>query len=647
MPGDSRASRTAREGLDESLSAEDRRWEEAKLFDKDNTAFYAEINAFLRRLQDKGRIAGSTPNELNFAPVDPLPSTRPGTVYSFAFGRPQAVAFTLWWRDDDEPQDQQREPKSTDLRVRVQAQAALDHATISIYIDAGKPWGEEYLVRGTPSFDGVRRHRIVRHVQAIRDLTDAQLAKGLVDLDMLPEAGVDRDAAQKLSDAADYLYKGIWDEFIASFGLTLWPDKKTGEGSPAGHRFSESRGLLISINGTRSPAEDARLRQTADLRKRIVTDRDGVQGPPSEGTIGIGEFPIFDAASGEPNSVIKSLLPFLRRSHVKLDQRELVACGILDWRALFLTTLGSTANADAREESSGPDWEAPGGHLPDAKSVRDMGTENRPNRHLFVTKGEPHRMQIGRFIERVNAAECLRLFALKNWATIQNASVHIRLLDRELDGVLSNWSAKRLEIDSRLSAMRKTQLTNTDPRERDRIDDALTGLHAEELYDLIVTTESRLISIAAALDRIGQDGAGRLLYLLSRSGQFTLEFERLMSMIDVGNVPTWLNYKNFVRRGLRSTFDAIEATQDRMISLRGRIQTITDVVQTSALIIEAEATKQNTRELRLMARNYTALRTTTYIAVATMIMQFIALVAGPPAIAEFFDDAWTWVSGFF
>lgn len=633
MPGDSQTAQIHRESLSASHSAEERRWKEAELFDRDNKAFFAEVNAFLKRLQKKGRIEGPVPNELNFAAVEPLPGTKPGTVYSFAFGRPQAVAFTLWWRDSSASQDRQHQPSSADLRVRVHAQAALDHAIISIYVDAGKPWGEGYLVRGTPSFAGVRRNRIVQHVQTIRDLTEAQVSSGYVDLDVLPEQGVDAGTAERLSAAADYLYKGIWDEFIESFDLKLWPDKVKGAEAPIGQRFCESRGVLISIPGADTAAEEARQKHTESVRTRTVK-KDGVQKPPSEGTIGIGTFPRFDAAAGEPNTIVKSLLPFLRRAHYRLDQREIVACGILDWRALFLTTMGSTANADLREESSGPDWEVPGGWLPDQEKLREAGTQNRPTRHLFVTKGEPHRMQIGRFVERVNAAECSRLFALKNWATMQNAGVHIRVLGRELDGILSEWSQSRLRIDSENRKRIKEIASIQDKAEHDRKKDESSGTHVEALYELINTTESRLISLAAALDSIGNDGAGRLVFALTRSHHFVKEFERLIEMIDIGDIPTWLNYKNFVKRGMRSSFDVVEETHDRLIGLRQRIQTITDVVQTSALIIEAEATKQNTRELRLMARNYSALRTATYIAVAALAIQALALLIGEQAVSD-------------
>lgn len=633
MPGDSPQTKTERERLIKDrpeISPEDLRLEEAKFFDRDNRRFYAEVNEFLVRLQLKGRVAGAKHSELRFLQPERLPSTA-STVYPFAFGSPQSVAFTLWWRDGEGPQVPPETPSPEDLRVRVLAQAQLDHATIAFYIDAGKPWGQEYLLK-SDSYPGARRTKIVHHIEAMRTMAADQLRKGIVDLDKLPERGVGRPDAEQLLAAADYLYAGIWNEFSVAFGLDMWTDGGKGENAPIGERFSESRGLVLSFAGALTPKELERRKTTAELRRAIVVEPPppGVGG--SDGTIGIGAFPVFDRKAGEPNAVVKAFLPAVRRLSPNGDDRDIVACGILDWRALFISAMGSSTHAAPRDESPGEQWAVPSGHLPEP-----AGTANRPTRHLFITKGEPNRMQIGRFVERVNAAETLRLFALKNWATIQNAGVHLRILGRELDHVLSHWGERRLIIDRdyrerverlpKRSVPKRRRRWGRDPSIRTTEAQNLSEYRLNQLSDLITETESKLISIGAALDNIGQGGAGRLLYLLSRSSRFIKEFERVGEMIEVGNIPTWLNYKRFIDRGLRSTFDVIGATEDTLVALRQRLQSITEVVQTGALIVEAEATRNNTQTLERIATNWWLVQVSIAGLVVTLIVQVATVIA--------------------
>ncbi len=656
-PGDSPTSKEELSALPETLSAEERRQKEAECFDRDNRAFFAEINEFLVELQKRGRVKSADRNELRFEKPQSLPGTTKGNVFPFAFGAPQSVAFTLWWRDGTDQQVSQETPSPADIRVRVQALASQDHATIAIYIDAGKPWGQEYLNRGTVTFEGARRHEIVRHLEAVRTVAAQQLMHGLVDLDRLPEYGVDDAMAKRLLDAADYLYKGIWDEFTSSFGLRMLGDASGNEDGLIGERFSESRGLVFSVEGLDNPKEQARQREAKVLRQLVVTHPAVGDEPTSPGTIGLGNFPVFDNDTGEPNAIVKALMPFIRRVNYKADDRDLVACGILSWRALFISALGSSTYAAARDESPGDEWAAPGDHLPSPQRITESRIKNRPTRHLFVTKGEPHRMQIGRFVERVNAAESLRLFALNNWRTIQNAGVHIRILSRELDGILEYWSRERLDIDRQfgmsLEEERRKELNKrTIPknlfrrqrpsyatyRETDEQVQA-SEVRLQQLSRLIAVTESSLISIGAGLDNIGNDGAGRLLFLLSRSSQFIDEFDRLLGMIDVGDIQTWLNYRRFIDRGLRSTFDVIRATEERLVGLRGRLQSITDVVQTGALIVEAEATRSNTFTLKQIARNWKFLGYTTLFTVMALLLQAVETLVGKDDLQELFKGA--------
>ena len=58
-------------------------------------------------------------------------------------------------------------------------------------------------------------------------------------------------------------------------------------------------------------------------------------------------------------------------------------------------------------------------------------------------------------VERVNSLGTMRLFALKDWAAIRNASAHVRALGQELNSVLSRWLDKRMEIGKRFQYLDK------------------------------------------------------------------------------------------------------------------------------------------------------------------------------------------------
>jgi hypothetical protein len=61
------------------------------------------------------------------------------------------------------------------------------------------------------------------------------------------------------------------------------------------------------------------------------------------GSLGIVKFPTFDPDSAESNAVLKAFWPFLRRITPGADYRDFTACGVMDWRALYITALGSSS----------------------------------------------------------------------------------------------------------------------------------------------------------------------------------------------------------------------------------------------------------------------------------------------------------------
>jgi hypothetical protein len=80
-----------------------------------------------------------------------------------------------------------------------------------------------------------------------------------------------------------------------------------------------------------------------------------------------------------------------------------------------------------------------------------------------------------------------------------------------------------------------------------------------------------------------------------------LEFDSLVASLKVGNIDTWVAYDQFVTRGLKPAFDFIDGVGQRLLGLRTRLQTVLGGIETSALVTQISATRQNTAELRIIA----------------------------------------------
>lgn len=597
------------------------RRESSKSYDDDQAAFYRQADAFLKRVQSLGR-AGRAHSDFDVRQPDDLPGTDIKQVFPFSIAHNPTVSFTVWWQDSarDGVLNEPREtPDPSDLRVRVQAQNHQDHISCVIVIDCGQPWnGDPFVLGNAPA--GTRRSGIFERLLRVQKLAKDQIVSGAVDQPIDRERGVTQETASDLLETAEYLYSGIWDEFLTAFGIAP-SSGQSNRTEVGGEIFAETRGLVLPAHGIQTPNSEARSSFNKALKNSVGAPP--VKSEKSAATVGVGNFETFDDKAGEPNTVIKAHWPFIRRISVQADLRDFVACGILDWRALYISPLGSSGRQNLLEESAGPERIAPAGSLPAYGPSHDGQFSSKPTRFLFLTKGEPHKKQIGRFIERICAIETMRLFALKNFRTVQNAAVHIRLLGRELDGVLATWGKERAKIDRmynptinlwRDSVKRKVAEALHAPRTRIAglptiIPEPAAPIHVQqcidaramELTDLISQTEEKVISIGAALDYIGQRGSGRLINLIDRSNQFIHEFKRMVDTLEVGNIDTWINYDQFVARGVDPLFETVSNTGRRLELFRERLQSISQVVQTSALIVEADATKSNTQLLRRFA----------------------------------------------
>ncbi len=658
--------------------------------DSHNEKFFAEVNEFIKRLQLKGRVLRQAQqgvpleaevkagiknfDEFEFKAYEHrIAALRRAALggklaHRFKTYQPQSLGFTLWWKDslaDGTPVVNQRSacPEFSAIRVRVQVQSHYDHVTLSFFMDAAKPFGQPqiYSTESHSKSDfGHRRARVAEYLKKLRKVSEDQIKKGFVEQDRIPERGLSQNDAQDLSRIAEFFYDGIWRDFMTSFEfsadaaesgrLLVIPDSKTTESE--GEIFMDHRGLIMSVAGLSTEPNIARAKAAEYLRKTLE-----IPHPSDElerdANPGIGPFPVFDIDSNEPNTVLKSFWPFMRRTTPWADYRDQIGCGIADWRYLYATALGASGYFYSDEESSGRQQEVPANALP--PEPEGLIDAQSPVRYLVLTKGEPHREQVGRFVERLNALGAKRLFALKNLRTIKNAGVHIRLLGSELDGILEYWGDQRKLIEDkyqwRLLKLSHPELEDkeekaiedlkhraryrNETREKLRkilpfgklVSEALNGAiplpdlderlqkvasaeeqelndeRVKQLSDLVKRVERRLVEIGSALDNIGNGGAGRILYVINRSKFHIDEFNRMWPTLEIGNIDGWVNYGQFVQRGVTPTFNVIRSTGDRLVSLRQRLQSITEMIQTSALIIETEATRSNTEILRRISSN--------------------------------------------
>jgi hypothetical protein len=518
-----------------------------------------DFNKLLLHLQQRGCVRGSDPGP-PFALEKPLDweidtlngpfdgQTERPVEQSFHGFAAETCGFTLWWPDTARGKRNllgdasDVRPWPTDVRVRVQAEMTEDFSSITFFIDAGKPWDQEPVdsadaaqARGVL---GARRRDIFRHIENIRTICENRLrpeGNALVDLAAIPEricgvppepspeiaAKTEEDceknprlrellnkwktetgiwlddemkAGSSLLAGADYVYKTLWDEFCRDFEFNLCDVAgRTNE------VFANFRGLVMATNGIDDPKVESASRSS--------TANSGTRPFPRFNGGGDG----YNADVIEPNAVVKAFMPFMRRFRSEADWRDWIACGIFDWRAIYITPLG--AQSEFRRLDEGDLTTAfPAGHLPDrlvkhgppddpkslpacASYVKDEDGYERsapethrddrpaPFRYLVLTKHAPHRKQVGRMIERVNMTGVRRLYALKNWTVLQQAGTWLRVYGQQLDEAYLQWIDKttktRREYSHRCAELwlkigsHVKLLTN--PKARDQAQAALQG----------------------------------------------------------------------------------------------------------------------------------------------------------------------------
>lgn len=634
--------------------------------------FFLEVNAIIERLQRCGRIDGAPIAQAAMRPrvLEGLHQDGRSKIFSFNEPAPKTLSFTLWWRDSaGQPQaldDRDATPPEDSIPVFVQVYFYDDYATLSFYIDVSRTFQKSQLLHGEKRIYGERRKQIVDMIALIRRTAAEQISTQAVNDAPLPEPPGAVSAS--LSDAADYLYKGVWAEFARDFGLNFEPDGamdlKTGK------ICLNTNGLLLAVSGLRTPEDErreatkAKLRTLNGMEERAAPAFDLAQPSVDTAHDCFGPADLFDAKVGEPATVLKSFRPLLRRVVHGADRRDWVGCGILELKALLASPLGSrdvdypddlaaatnvpaafgvphdcrhcptcggceaeAACADCQAEKSIALCAACGKrHGCDACNRCPKCQYKEPTPFLILTKGEPNREQIGRFVERFLALETLRTVALRQVNVIRNAGVHLELISRKLNELRTYWNVARDEIWKRADQQtlklnkpgRKKKFANfqellTKMTVKGSLMDVLTGsgvsalnrkatevvdTYFRDLSGLNANIENKLIEAGIEIEHAAPGGAGVLLSAILRTNFYADKFKGLQKFLEVENVDGWVNYEQFSARGMSPIFDTIKNTGQRLSSAQNDLKLLTDVIQASALIGQNHATRRNTEALK-------------------------------------------------
>lgn len=545
-------------------------------YEKTRTTFFAEMNQLLTTMQTAtGRPRGKP----QLFDAESIPAAwqqkRGGIGDPFFVTLPGSVHFALLWPDDKGNPGAELAPDA--MLVKVHAAAHRDFVTLSFYLDVSEPWNASAQATGGPVL-GTRRERILSAVKRVQTICEARMVADphgfrAIDREVLPEHGVSAPEDTDLRAASRFLYTGLWDEFCTSMGLDTFTGGKTGR------VFANFRGLVMATDG---------LPESTEQRK--FPGSSGAQPfPRFKGNGGID--PTGTRSSDEPNeanAVVKAFWPFVRRSIRDADHREFVACGVMSWRALYVTALNCPPTFDWRGEA----------HSSRPPEVIDGVTEGEPIHYLLITKGAPHWRQVGRIVERINSMGIMRLIALRDYGVIRDASTQIQLRGQELDTIMKKWNTESTRLRD---AYRVLKLRAKKKKEKDDLQDQ----EDDKLQDLANEVEKDLIYLSASLDEVGVKAVHGLHFRINRSRYYVSEFESLLASLKVGNIDTWVSYDQFVTRGLKPAFDFIDGVGTRIVGLRSRLQIVLEGIETSALVIQTSRTRSNTAELRKIARRFT------------------------------------------
>ena len=629
-----------------------------KRYRDETDEFYLQISHLLEGIQARGIIPGVDVQRLSLSEI-PLGdgivvagatdriSSRTRTPFPFKTYRKQSLGFEAWWRDGvggSGPQSPWTDqPPTSAIRIFVQLQSFQDHVTLSFYMDVAKPFGMAQINTSNEveaKFGDTRRNEILKRADIVRKSSLEQIRTGSVDTPSAEQPEGITVSREQLAEASHYLYERVWNDFARSFGLAerQWSNDLTPDRTRANKcaTFTSQRGVMMSIKGLEK-IEVASGDTREDIRAKLIAanlydtpnprplSKQDWEPDYTGATTTLGPVDVFNEKIGEPETILKSVWPFLQVAFPEAVARNWVGCGILDWRALLVLDINSNASEAQFAEN-------------DARLIHQ--------RFLILSKGEPHREQIGRFVERFVALETMRLYALRYKEIIRNAYITLANVNRKLDGVWEEWTAQRDLIEAQYedvksawkrhdknkksvhSILSKHELA----RERD---------YFHELRVLSSTIERQLIRIAAQLDCMGPSGAGQLGYKINHAEHYINEYRRMTPTLEIGNIHGWMNYQQFSDRNMQPSFEMIRRTGQRLSDTQDHLRSLTEVVQTGVEIVHSHATQRNTDQLSKIATHFFVIKYSILGLLGAWLLDLVQKSGIP------WDTLWDWIRWWF
>jgi hypothetical protein len=289
---------------DPHVTADKEHDEARRLFRRRRRAWIEEIDQNLQRLEASGRLRRGEPGKGR----DKRFLVKTGGMKEATLVDTGSIGMELWWRD---PTNVGEDSLANAIRVRLQVDLTADYVTYCFYMDVGRIWDGR-------TGAGKRRSELLAAVASVQRICKADRAPSPDQL--TPPDDLDVDEDKELLRARNLLYVRIWEQLTREMGFSL--QSLAGE---RGEVFGNFRGLVMAAG----PLPDT---LSATSLAKFSGD------------------PKFDADGPEANAVIKAHWPFARRITPAADYREFIACGVMNWRALYITALGASSQHDQGED---------------------------------------------------------------------------------------------------------------------------------------------------------------------------------------------------------------------------------------------------------------------------------------------------------
>ena len=136
---------------------------------------------------------------------------------------------------------------------------------------------------------------------------------------------------------------------------------------------------------------------------------------------------------------------------------------------------------------------------------------------------------------------------------------------------------------------------NKKRNDKDNRDRRLASLNQE--------TERILINMNHQVDHLGSGAVGGLRFSVSRSQYYAQLLDEGIESLRVGQIDTWWSYAEFAKRSMDPVFKEIASVGDRLERVRTRLLAAMQSIQTSSIVNQTEATRDNTFQLERIARH--------------------------------------------